>query len=53
MAFSKSKENTAEQKGRRGKNNKCLAQHSKEGEKMLVYGRLSRSEEEERALGIT
>lgn len=36
--FPKSKENVAEQKGRRGENNEHLSQHDKEGEKMLVCG---------------
>ena len=51
--FPKSKGNIAEQKGRKGENSKCLAQGSNEEETMLVGGRLSRSEEKERALGIT
>lgn len=51
--FPKSTENTAGQNGRRGENNECLAQHHKKGEKMLDRGRLSRSDEKERALGIT
>lgn len=51
--FPKSKVSIAEQKGKKGENAKCLAQHSNEGEKMLVCGRLSRSEEKERAFGIT
>lgn len=51
--FPKNKENIAEQKGRKGENSKCLAQCSHEGETMLVCGTVSRSEEKERALGIT
>lgn len=50
--FPKSKENIAMQKGRRGEN-KCLTQCSTEEGEMLVCGRLSRSEEKERALGIS
>ena len=51
--FPKSKGSTPEQKGRKGENSKRLAQCSNEEETMLVGGRLTRSEEKERALGIT
>ena len=51
--FPKSKGSTPEQKGRKEENSKRLAQCSNEEETMLVGGRLTRSEEKERALGIT
>lgn len=38
--FPKNNENIAEHQGKRGENNECFAQHGKEGEKMLVCGRL-------------
>lgn len=51
--FPKNNENIAEHQGKRGENNECFAQRGKEGEKMLVCGRLSRSEKKKRASGIT